>query len=258
MEQEVKDNPIYDKYEKDRSRWEKWPGEDRASFQAWKMPDKLEDAKSLSYNIYRIMAEQHDNGDRISSYLYPQVHYTETIDKVNNGFLGYFTLALEEIIFANPEIDLAEPRKVSGKTAFIIHGHDNDLKREVELLLTDAGVNHIVLNEQPDRGRAIIDKMLDETKYSGYAIALLTPDDITEHGDKRARQNVIFEIGYFLGRIGKERIRMIVKDNIEIPSDLGGILYEKYDSKGAWKIKLLKEMQAVGIYVDIQNAIERF
>jgi predicted nucleotide-binding protein len=69
---------------------------------------------------------------------------------------------------------------------------------------------------------------------------------------------VILEIGYFLGLLGKERIRMIVKGEVEIPSDLQGILYEKHDKSGAWKIKLLKELQAVGIYVDIQAAINEF
>ena len=64
------------------------------------------------------------------------------------------------------------------------------------------------------------------------------------------------EIGYFMGKIGKSRVRLILKGNIEIPSDLNGILYEKYDSGGAWKIKLLKEMQAVGIYVDIENIMK--
>jgi predicted nucleotide-binding protein len=75
-------------------------------------------------------------------------------------------------------------------------------------------------------------------------------------GQGRARQNVILEIGYFLGLLGKERVRMLVKGDTEIPSDLYGVLYEKYDESGAWKIKILKEMIAVGIYADTKAVID--
>ncbi len=258
LEQAVKDNPVFDKYNNDRARWENWPGADHVSFQIWKMPAELEVAKSLSFDVYKTMSEHDDNGDKLSFHLYQQSHLSDNIYKINNAFLGYFSQVLDDIINANPEIDMAEPKKVTGNIAFIIHGHDTELKREVQLLLTNGGVNNIILHECPDKGRTIIDKLLEETQMAGYAIALLTPDDITETGDKRARQNVILEIGYFLGKLGKERNRMIVKGDLEIPSDLHGILYEKFDNAGAWKMKLLKEMLAVGIFVDIQNAIEKF
>ena len=137
-------------------------------------------------------------------------------------------------------------------TVFIIHGHDDGLKTDVQLLLIRAGVNNIVLHEQADRGRTIIDKLVEESSPSNYAIALLSPDDILQDGTERARQNVILEIGYFIGRLGKERVRLIKKGSIEIPSDLSGILYENYDSAGAWKLKLCKELIAVGIYVDME------
>lgn len=139
---------------------------------------------------------------------------------------------------------------------FIIHGHDELMKSSVQLLLTRAGLNDIVLHEQPDRGRTIIDKLIEETNDACYAIALLSPDDVGENG-KRARQNVILEIGYFLGKLGKERVRLLVKENIEIPSDLHGIIYEPFDTAGNWRMKLLKEMQAVGIALDIDEVIKK-
>ena len=110
-----------------------------------------------------------------------------------------------------------------------------------------------VLHEQPDKGRTVVEKLIEEGEDANYAIALLSPDDILIDGGTRARQNVILEVGYFIGKIGKERVRLIVKGNIEIPSDLHGVLYEKYNTAGTWKLKLLKEMQAVGIYVDLQE-----
>src|SRR5690606_6347130 len=120
-----------------------------------------------------------------------------------------------------------------------------------------AGVNNIVLHEQADKGRSIIDKLVGESNSSNYAIALLSPDDLISDGKKRARQNVILEIGYFLGRLGKERVRLLKKGEIEIPSDLHGILYENYDSAGAWKIKICKELLAVGIYVDMKAIVDK-
>lgn len=261
LDSEVKDNPIYEKYESERSKWENWPNSEETSFShgQWDLPDNLEDAKSLAFGIYKSVAENNKNWvDSFAFRLFRQKPLGDNFYRLNNMFLGYFIQVLEEIINANPEIEDNSPKTLKGKTAFIIHGHDNELKTEVQLLLKRAGVSSLVLHEQADKGRTIIDKLIDETRIAGYAIALLTPDDLTNDGSNRARQNVILEIGYFLGLLGKERIRMIVKGAIEIPSDLQGILYEKHDSNGAWKIKLLKELQAVGIYVDIQAAINEF
>jgi len=126
----------------------------------------------------------------------------------------------------------------------------------VQLLLTRAGVSNLVLHERPDLVRTIIDKLTQEGKNANYAIALFSPDDPGPNGNMRARQNVILEVGYFMGLIGKERIRILVKEDIEIPSDLSGILYEKYEKTGNWKLKILKELQAVGIFVDLGSVVQ--
>ncbi|MBK9515422.1 MAG: nucleotide-binding protein, partial [Flavobacteriales bacterium] len=134
---------------------------------------------------------------------------------------------------ANPEKEISESkRREIGKTVFIVHGHDVGLKAEVQLLLSRAGINNIVLHEQLDKGRTVIDKLIQEGSDAGYAIALLTPDDSQLDGGKRARQNVVLELGYFMGRLGKERVRMLLKGGIEMPTDLSGVLYERYDR--AW------------------------
>ena len=176
----------------------------------------------------------------------------------NKSFLGYFTKALEDIINANPEIESDDVEKVTGNYVFIIHGHNDLLKVQLQLLLTRAGVNNLVLHEQADKGRTIIDKLVKEGKNSNYAIALLTADDKLEDGKTRARQNVILEVGYFMGLLGKERVRLLVAEGVEIPSDLQGILYEKYDTNGAWKMKILKELMAVGIFADFKAAAVSF
>jgi len=256
LNSEIKDNQVYDKYLKEREHWKDWPGEDTGQ---WSLPTTFEDAKSLVFNLYYTIGKLGEEGYSLPMDLTYSQHgnIDNAIHDFNKQFLDYFKKVLNEIITANPEIEDNKVEKIKGNTVFIIHGHDNGLKTQIQLLLTRAGVNNIVLHEQPDKGRTIIDKLVEESSNSNYAIALLSPDDMLFDGSKRARQNVILEIGYFIGRLGKERVRILKKGDIEIPSDLQGILYENFDSSGAWKMKLCKELIAVGIYVDIETVASK-
>lgn len=255
LNKEVKDNPIFAKYEKEIKKWEGWP--DDSSSYSWEMPGNFEGTKVLAYSIYKKIGKSSEDALQLMFEVCSKSNFNESIYEVNKMFIGYFSKAFEEIINANPELEVGSIEKVKGRKVFIIHGHDESLKMEVQLLLTRAGVNNIVLHEQADKGRSIIDKLTEEGKDSNYAIALLSPDDVLLDGKIRARQNVILEVGYFIGQLGKERVRLLIKEEVEVPSDLSGILYEKYDKPGAWKIKLLKEMQAVGIFVDLENVISQ-
>jgi predicted nucleotide-binding protein len=257
LDNEIKVNPVFAKYQSERKKWEKWPGED--SYGTWSLPTQFEDAKSLIYDLYRSVAERGKDGYKLASSLTYRRNGTidDAIYNFNDQFLEYFQTILEEIVNANPEIESAKIEKVKGNTVFIIHGHDNELKMELQLLLERAGVNNLVLHEQADKGRTIIDKLVQESVNSNYAIALLSPDDKLESGISRARQNVILEIGYFMGKLGKERVRILKKGDIEIPSDLQGVLYENYDKSGAWKVKICKELMAVGIFVDMETVMSK-
>lgn len=255
LEAEVKDNPVYDQYEKSLSAWHDWPDDDSA-FRGLTLPKALQDMKSLTYSLYKKLASSTDP----MSFLFEitgEGKYSDSLHEFNKMFIGYLAKVLEEIINANPELEKGNIEKVKGNKVFIVHGHDTLLKTETQLLLARAGVNNVVLHEQPDKGRTIIDKLIEEGKDSNFAIAILSPDDMLNDGTQRARQNVILEIGYFMGQLGKERVRLIVRDNIEIPSDLQGILYEKYDGSGAWKLRILKELIAAGIYADIRSVLEK-
>jgi predicted nucleotide-binding protein len=258
LETEIKDNPVYNKYESERSKWADWPGDDSATgWPDWQMPGSLDDAKSLAYNLYKSIATGGPGAALdLSINLFHNNGHDDNVRELNSTFIGYLAQTLEDIVDANPEKSSEKPKLVDGGMVFIIHGQDALLKTEVQLLMNRAGVQSVVLHEMPDRGRTIIENLVGETERAGYAIALLTPDDLTDGGQGRARQNVILEIGYFLGKLGKERLRMIVKEGVEVPSDLQGILYEKHDANGAWKMRLLKEMRAVGMFVDLQSVIE--
>jgi predicted nucleotide-binding protein len=163
---------------------------------------------------------------------------------------------------ASPAIPLpsASPANTASlpPTVLIIHGHDDHLKKEVQLFITRCGLQDLVWHEVPDGNHTIIEKLTSDTIHISYAIALLTADDLQADGSFRARQNVLFEIGYYIGKLGRSRVRMLCKNNPTIPSDLQGILFTNYDTKGAWRISLAQEMKAAGLNIDLNGLINRF
>ena len=117
----------------------------------------------------------------------------------------------------------------------------------------------MILHEQPNRGRTIIEKFLDYADVA-YALVLLTADDrggsVSEPLDThklRARQNVILELGFFVGRLGRERVAAIYESGVEIPSDYSGVLFIPFDSGGIWQYQAAKEMKAAGLKVDLNS-----
>lgn len=150
--------------------------------------------------------------------------------------------------------------QLSSNKVFIIHGHDGGTKETVARFISQLGLEPIILHEQPSQGRTIIEKFEDHSDV-GYAIALFTPDDIgssikeTDNTRQRARQNVIFEFGYFLGKLGRHKVAGLVKGDIEAPSDYSGVLYIPIDEPGAWRILLIKELKSAGYDVDANKAI---
>lgn len=148
-----------------------------------------------------------------------------------------------------------ENKKVGNKV-FIVHGHDNGLKEEIARFIEKLGLEVIILHEQANNGNTIIEKFEKNANEIGYAIILYTPCDkgfSSKDGEGRARQNVIFEHGFFIGKLGRKYVAAIKKDNVEVPSDLSGILYIEYDTKGAWKFELAKEMKGIGFIIDLNH-----
>lgn len=132
---------------------------------------------------------------------------------------------------------------------FIVHGHDNEMKEAVARLITNAGLTPVILHEQPDQGRTIIEKLEVHAEVD-YAVALFSPDDkcIVERKTVwRARQNVIFELGFFLGRLGRSRVTVLHRGKVDVLSDFQGVLRKPYDPGGAWRQELLKELESAGL-----------
>lgn len=153
----------------------------------------------------------------------------------------------------------SSPSNFSGKEIFIIHGHDEELKNEIADTIKGLSLRPIILHEQANKGRTIIEKLEDESRKVGFAVALLTPDDVyieqvTQTVSRRARQNVILELGYFMGLLGRKRVCAIY-NKIEFPSDMAGILYIPYDKEGNWKLGLAREIEAAGVQIEKPNKL---
>jgi len=169
--------------------------------------------------------------------------------------IGITAEGIDEIDRIQSEIPAPDRDKDLGDDIFIVHGRDAEAKETVARYVEKLGLNAIILHEIPNIGRTIIEKFEDHSNV-GFAVVLLTPDDLGIAKDKReelkprARQNVIFELGYFIGKLGRRRVCVLHKENVEIPSDYEGILYVEMDKGGGWKQKLVREMIEVGIKID--------
>jgi hypothetical protein len=131
---------------------------------------------------------------------------------------------------------------------FIVHGQDGPAKVEVARLIERAGLNAVILHEQPNQGRTVAEKLEDHGGAAGFAVVILTPDDVggpdKDHLQPRARQNVVGELFWFAGKLGRSRVCALMKGKVEIPSDFAGVVYTGMDDRGAWKGELLKELEA--------------
>lgn len=148
-----------------------------------------------------------------------------------------------------------------GDKIFIVHGHDEAAKHKIARFITDLDLSATILDEQPSKGQTIIDKFEEHANEAGFAIVLLTADDVGVPKDKtdelkpRGRQNVILELGYFLCGLGRDRVRILYEEDVELPSDIHGISYVLMDKRGAWKMKLTQEIASVGIAVDMNRLL---
>lgn len=142
---------------------------------------------------------------------------------------------------------------------FVVHGRDSEAKIEVARLLERAGLDVMILHEQPHAGRTIIEKFEQHASEVGFAVVLLTPDDVgglsPDALKPRARQNVIGEMFWFAGKFGRSRVCALRKGDVELPSDFAGVGYVEMDGRGAWKMELLKELTAAGYTVDWKSAL---
>jgi predicted nucleotide-binding protein len=144
-------------------------------------------------------------------------------------------------------------------TVFIVHGHDEAIRETVARFLEKIGFRAIILHEQPNKGRALINKFSEVAGGTGFAVVLMTPDDIGGPAggqqQPRARQNVIFELGYFIGLLGPTKVAAIVDSTVELPSDYDGVVYIPWE--GDWRRQLAMELEGAGYDIDWNAVMKR-
>lgn len=146
------------------------------------------------------------------------------------------------------------------KKVFIVHGHDNEAKETVARFIERLSLVPVILHEQPNSGRTVIEKF-EVFSDVGFAVVLLTPDDVgaslkdQKSLNPRARQNVILELGYFMGKLSRFRVCALYKHGVEIPSDYQGVFYIELDSAGGWKKKLAQELVEANFSIDLDGLL---
>lgn len=166
-----------------------------------------------------------------------------------------------ELIPCEVKEDMNTVIKCDSKRIFIVHGHDTALKVTVARILEKLDLEPVILHEQENNGKTIIEKFERNAETCGFAIILLTADDCgyaNEKGDNskkpRARQNVVFEMGFFMGKLGRDRVLLLLDNGVEKPGDLDGIIYHPTDNE-TWKYDLVKELKSSGYSVDANKII---
>ena len=160
---------------------------------------------------------------------------------------------------ADAPVRVPQHRPGRSRRVFVVHGHDEHARIAVQELLRRLQLDPVVLSEEPNRGLTIIEKF-EQASDVAYAVVLLTPDDRggpaaveCEALRPRARQNVIFELGYFVARLGRGHVCALHKGDLEIPSDYGGVAYVQMDGGRGWRYDVAKEIKAAGLVVDLNR-----
>lgn len=219
-----------------------------------------------SKNIIRIIIKTTDESikilrDRKQANLAQGIIWVVTKEQVFNSDDYTRDITAEIIKEANskvknvPTFSLdSAPEKFDTKKVFIVHGHDEAVKLSVARFLERLDLQPIILHEQASGGSTIIEKLEEHTDV-GYGIVLYTPCDLgkaknDENLQMRARQNVVFEHGLLIGRLGRKKVCALVKDEIEKPNDISGVVYINYDSGNGWHMDLFKELKNAGFEID--------
>lgn len=173
----------------------------------------------------------------------------ELIDAIQDGFA--------EPLGKAPVAESAPNNATGSQKIFIVHGHDDAARDAVARSVTALGLEPVILHEQPNRGATIIEKFEKHADVD-FAIIIVTPDDVGRAKDDdtlrdRARQNVILELGYFVGRLGRDRVMVLRKGHVEDPSDFTAVVWQELDCAGAWKLKLGQELKDAEYNIDLNR-----
>lgn len=190
-----------------------------------------------------------------------EAHRAESLASKLSRLGGLVELLETELSLHGGKAVEETPPQPTGRRVFLVHGHHDGLLHEVARYLEKLKLDPVVLREQPNEGRTIIEKFVDYADV-GYAVVLLTPDDRGgvaetpyEQQRPRARQNVVLELGYFIGKLSRNRVTALHMGDVEIPSDYSGVAFVAVDDRGAWRLELARELKASGLAIDMNLAL---
>lgn len=220
-------------------------------FQAWKAKTERFLIKEYGQDSYEI---QNFKKYRFTLSIYPlgTPNYEfvaackRDLERVKAVFLTYLEEMQESPETVDSTIDVENFSSV-----FVVHGHNEVLKQDVARLIERQGLRAVILHEQPNQGATLIEKFENNSDV-GAAICLFTADDTGKAKKEdalkdRARQNVVFEAGFFMGSLGRDRVIILAEQGIELPSDLKGVVYTGTSS---WQLDVLRELRAMGFVID--------
>ena len=205
--------------------------------------------------------EQAKLSPNIISFILPQyiVKSSDYTRDITNCIIKECKSQLQEITSKSEAPTPNNPQTPMDKSkVFIVHGHDDAAKSEAARFVENLGFKAIILHEQASAGNTIIEKIEEYTNV-GFGIVLYTPCDEgvskEEPGQQkpRARQNVVFEHGYLMAKIGRKNVCALVKGDVEIPTDISGVVYIKMEGEKEWKCKVADEMKACGYDIDLNK-----
>ena len=192
------------------------------------------------------------------TYFYSGRNIIDNVHAITSQMIIPFVRDYRLYVESRGETEARLHRVISNKV-FIVHGHDGEARETVARFLTNIGLEPIILHEQANRGMTIIEKV-EANSEVGFAVVLLTPDDegCAKGGtpEPRARQNVLLELGYFIGRLGRDKVCALKRGHVEIPSDFAGVVWETMDTTSGWKSALGRELKAAGYRIDWNRVMQ--
>jgi predicted nucleotide-binding protein len=239
---------------------------DREDFNSWSdyNSEFLKQAFSKEYNEYR--KSYNDAG----SFSIGLIGRNPTPSQELQKFKSRIESKLSNLKKLRAKTDLLKTRSVDNtlvtadivqldkSQVFIVHGHDEAAKSKTARFIEKLGLKPIILHEQASGSKTVIEK-IETYSNVGFGIVIYTPCDIGAKNEEkpniknRARQNVVFEHGFLIGKIGRENVCALVKDEIETPNDISGVVYVKMDEEEAWHLKIARELRNSGYEIDMNK-----
>ncbi len=233
----------------DRERWNKYNGDMlRSRFSDEKLGDEYD-----RWDVYITSLDEKNLSEKIDDFRSDVRDKTARLESIKDRLELYEEPAVVRHSSRHDNTHSTTSRKV-----FLVHGTDEGARHTVARALEKLDLEVVILHEQAARGRTLIEKFEAHADVA-FTVVVLTSDDVGHSVDQsemvrpRARQNVILELGYFIGYLGRNNVCAIKQGDIELPSDILGVEYIPMDDGGVWRYKVAGEIKAAGIDVDLNR-----